>query len=150
MGNQSCCEEKPSDPLDSLATTEAELTAKIEARLRVEYEAKEVRRRQQQHQKQLQPPAVSVSDSKYCDIFISLRYAEANREAIILQKALEIEGKRAYINATVAGGNMWSEIAEQLEHCRLVVCMGSETYGERTDSINSTFEELQVSHRCEL
>ena len=38
---------------------------------------------------------------------------------------------------------MWSEIAEQLEHCKLVVVMGSETYGQRTASINSTFEELQ-------
>jgi hypothetical protein len=76
-------------------------------------------------------------------VFISLRYAEAGKEAKVLKVALERKGCSVYINETRAGGNMWVEIAEKLEQCALVVIMGSLTYGQKTSSINSTFEEMQ-------
>ena len=84
-----------------------------------------------------------MSSHRHEDIFISFRYTESLTEACVLKNVLESKGISVYINDSHSGVNMAAEIAEKLEKCTLVVIMGTETYGVKTKSINSTFEELQ-------
>ena len=49
-----------------------------------------------------------------CDVFISLRYAEAEREGSLLAAALKQRGISAYMNKSQAGMDMFSEIADML------------------------------------
>ena len=87
-----------------------------------------------------------MSYHRHEDIFISFRYTESLTEACVLKNVLESKGISVYINDSHSGVNMAAEIAEKLEKCTLVVIMGTETYGVKTKSINSTFEELQFTY----
>ena len=76
------------------------------------------------------------------DVFISLRYGEAGAEARALQAALRARGISAYINDSESGVNMFEEIGNKMAGCTMAVVMGSVTYGKKTDSPNSTFQQI--------
>ena len=75
-------------------------------------------------------------------IFFSLRYAEAKAEALELQAALEAQGISSYICQTMAGKNIVDDIVSHLEHAKLAVIMGSETYGAQGTTKFTTKQEL--------
>lgn len=79
------------------------------------------------------------------DIFISLRYKEAKVEGYALREALlQLQPEvNVYINDTEVGNDLLVEIAQMLHAATLVVVMGTETYGEATNSSFSTHEELK-------
>jgi hypothetical protein len=76
-------------------------------------------------------------------IFISLRFAEAGREANALKNALEARGISTFLCAVLPGVDISSEIAEALHGCQLAIIMGTKTYGKNTGVGFSTFEELR-------
>jgi hypothetical protein len=80
-----------------------------------------------------------------CDIFISLRYAEARDESFALKKALEnrLPAFKIFVCDEAAGTNLMEVIVKNISSCRLAIVMGSRTYGQKTASAFSTFEELQ-------
>jgi hypothetical protein len=75
------------------------------------------------------------------DIFISLRYEEAEDKAMQLKRALQAHGVSVYINNSEAGKNLMDEIAENIQNCKLPVLMVTETYGKATTAF-STSQEL--------
>lgn len=74
--------------------------------------------------------------------FISLRYSEAINEARLLKIALEAHGIDVCIIDAPPGMSILANIAEELVRADLVVIMGSATYGRKTASPFSTYEEL--------
>eukprot|EP01040_Poterioochromonas_malhamensis_P014817 gene14817-16474_t len=76
-------------------------------------------------------------------IFISLRFAEAIQHAEIIKKELEIKGISTFLCAVEPGGDIAREIVSALTNCKLVIIMGSKTYGKDTGAGFSTFEELR-------
>lgn len=88
-------------------------------------------------------PFKQMSAKTRYDIFISLRYAEAEKEALELKGAIEKNGLRVYICQALPGVDMFSEISSALVNCTMAVIMGSSTYGKKTPSAFSTAEELK-------
>lgn len=80
-----------------------------------------------------------------CDIFISLRYNEAEKYARQIVNALE--EKLPSINAVIINADIGENIAEQIvrsiDESKLCLIMGSATYGLETASTFSTYEELE-------
>ena len=76
------------------------------------------------------------------DVFFSLRYAEAKEEALQIKEALEKVGISSYICQTLAGNNIVDEIVDHLEHAKLAVIMGGETYGAQGTTKFTTKQEL--------
>lgn len=88
-------------------------------------------------------------------VFISLGYDEkdstpgapANATAFkiakVLQTALATAHVSAYICEDTHGRDMADEIATKMERCKLAVIFGTSTYGQKTSSTFSTYEELQ-------
>jgi 3-deoxy-D-manno-octulosonate 8-phosphate phosphatase KdsC-like HAD superfamily phosphatase len=79
-------------------------------------------------------------------IFISLRFAEAGKEAEALKCALEARGISAFLCAVHPGGDIACEIVHALHGCQLAIIMGTRTYGKNTGVGFSTFEELRFIH----
>eukprot|EP00286_Rhodomonas_abbreviata_P009190 CAMPEP_0181321532 /NCGR_PEP_ID=MMETSP1101-20121128/18742_1 /TAXON_ID=46948 /ORGANISM="Rhodomonas abbreviata, Strain Caron Lab Isolate" /LENGTH=418 /DNA_ID=CAMNT_0023429379 /DNA_START=58 /DNA_END=1315 /DNA_ORIENTATION=- len=84
-----------------------------------------------------------MSSIRKTDVFISLRYVEASTEADLLKAELEKKGLKVYICDPNPGDDMLEEISREIEGATLRVIMGSETFGEQTQSTFSTYEELQ-------
>jgi hypothetical protein len=76
------------------------------------------------------------------DIFISLRFGEASREAEELQQQLTARGVRAFICDVAPGGNLHTVIASAMDKCKLVIILASETYGRATNNLFDTSKEL--------
>jgi len=81
-----------------------------------------------------------------CDIFFSLRLNEAMDEAEELKAA--IERARPQVTCFLSGGNPNSAnlgllIPTALANAKMAIVMGSQTYGKKTASNFSTFEEMQ-------
>lgn len=77
------------------------------------------------------------------DVFISLRYEEAAAQGAALKKQLEQQGCSVFLCDFLPGNDLASKIIDALTHCKLVVIMGTLTYGKKTSSGFSTFEELR-------
>lgn len=78
-----------------------------------------------------------------CRVFISVRFSEALEEALALKQCLDDNGIPTFVCALLPGANLLQTIASELEHCELVVVMGTSTYGFKTDSHFCTYQELQ-------
>ena len=89
------------------------------------------------------PQVFSVSRQMKCDIFLSLRFSEALPEAESLKVALVARGLTVFLAAVQSGDSIVKEVSTNLVHCKLVVILGTRTYGKETTSSCSTFEELQ-------
>ncbi|EGD76947.1 hypothetical protein PTSG_07288 [Salpingoeca rosetta] len=77
-------------------------------------------------------------------VFISLRFGEAGHAGKLLQRELEqVHGLDVFLCDVKPGGNMEEEIITALAVCDLAVIMGTKTYGKKTPSTFSTFEELR-------
>jgi hypothetical protein len=76
-------------------------------------------------------------------IFISLRFGEAMEEAVALKAALEAQGLDVFLCAVAPGDDLASTVIHALHHCTLVVILGTATYGTKTKSPCSTFQELR-------
>jgi hypothetical protein len=76
-------------------------------------------------------------------VFISLCFGEAMKEAKVLKAALEARGISAFLCAVPEGDSIASAVADAIDACRLVVVMGTQTYGKDTGIGFSTFQELQ-------
>ena len=79
------------------------------------------------------------------DVFISLRFAEAGDEALQLKTALEAHGVVVFVCDQLAGNNLMDTIYGALDAASLVVILASHTYGKRTASGFSTYEEFQYT-----
>jgi hypothetical protein len=77
-------------------------------------------------------------------IFISLRFAEAQSEACALQTALRTEGVDAFVCDEAPGCELQQTVVDALYGCSLVVILGTQTYGRKTLSTFSTYEELRA------
>jgi hypothetical protein len=82
-----------------------------------------------------------------CQIFISLRFAEAGNEATALKSALEARGISTFLCAVLPGDDIATEIVNALHDCKLAIIMGTKTYGKDTGAGFSTFEELRFIHK---
>jgi hypothetical protein len=82
-------------------------------------------------------------DKDNVDIFCSLRFVEASKEAHLIQDAL----KEYKINAVIIddvenGDDICGQVAELLDAAKMVIIFGTETYGKGTEASFSTKEEL--------
>ena len=77
-------------------------------------------------------------------IFISLRFAEAQSEACALQAALRTEGLDSFICDEPPGSELQQTVIDALYGCSLVIILGTQTYGRKTMSTFSTYEELRA------
>eukprot|EP00043_Microstomoeca_roanoka_P008635 m.83028 g.83028 ORF g.83028 m.83028 type:complete len:201 (+) comp14327_c0_seq4:464-1066(+) len=89
-----------------------------------------------------QSTRVKSSDSGP-DIFISLRFGEALAAGKSLQQKLVAKGFNVFLCAVQAGGDLMTEIVYNIDKAKLVVIMGTKTYGQKTDAAFSTHEELK-------
>lgn len=76
------------------------------------------------------------------DIFISLRFGEALEEATALKKLLADRGLSVFLCAVPEGESIADAIIAALDTCKLVVILATRTYGAKTASTFSTYEEL--------
>jgi small GTP-binding protein len=79
-------------------------------------------------------------------VFISLRFAESEKEANTLKSALEEKGISTFLCAVHPGGDIRREIVNALSSCQLAIILGTKTYGKDTGVGYSTFEELRFIH----
>eukprot|EP00730_Choanoeca_flexa_P006683 TRINITY_DN12203_c2_g4_i16.p1 TRINITY_DN12203_c2_g4~~TRINITY_DN12203_c2_g4_i16.p1 ORF type:complete len:269 (+),score=68.95 TRINITY_DN12203_c2_g4_i16:111-809(+) len=77
------------------------------------------------------------------DIFLSLRFGEALPAAEALKVKLQAKGVSAFLCAVAAGGDLVDEIVENIDACRLVVILGTKTYGKDTGVGFCTKDELK-------
>jgi hypothetical protein len=87
-------------------------------------------------------PALSRTFSM-CDVFVSFRFTETFPLAEGVKKELEKLGYTTFVCAVPVGDSIAKQIARNLAVCRLVVVLGSETYGQETKSPFSTYNELE-------
>mmetsp|Transcript_28719 Transcript_28719/g.73429 ORF Transcript_28719/g.73429 Transcript_28719/m.73429 type:complete len:196 (-) Transcript_28719:114-701(-) len=76
-------------------------------------------------------------------VFISLRFGEAMEEAIQLKAALQKEGHDAYLCEVAPGANIKEVVVQRLAAAKLVVIMGTKTYGAPGTVNFSTKQELE-------
>lgn len=76
------------------------------------------------------------------DVFISLRFSEAEQEAKMLQQALNNRGKKTFICDVGPGGNLIDSIIEALTESKLTIIMGTKTYGQQGTTKFSSKQEL--------
>jgi len=86
------------------------------------------------------PPA---TPSATYDVFISLRFEEAKDEAAALQVALQKNGLSVFLCAVDPGDDIAKVIVSALANCKMVVILGTKTYGLETDCKFSTYQELR-------
>jgi hypothetical protein len=77
------------------------------------------------------------------DIFISLRFCEASAAGEILKAKLEARGLSVFLCSVDAGGDLFDEIVGNIDRCRLVVILGTKTYGKDTGVGFCTADELK-------
>ncbi|EOD04844.1 hypothetical protein EMIHUDRAFT_220626 [Emiliania huxleyi CCMP1516] len=119
--------------------------ALIDARQQREAAALQLRHADEKLQRLEDRPGVALLED-HSDIFVSLRLGEARRQALELKAAIEAErpGVKCFVSGNNPNGEYIDElICNALHNCRLVIIMGSRTYGLRTESAFSTFQELQ-------
>uniref|UniRef100_A0A7S3GC70 TIR domain-containing protein n=1 Tax=Palpitomonas bilix TaxID=652834 RepID=A0A7S3GC70_9EUKA len=75
-------------------------------------------------------------------VFISLRFGEAKEETEQLREELRKCGHDAYICEVAPGGNIEELIIDRLNAAKLVIIMGTETYGVPGTNTFSTRQEL--------
>lgn len=92
--------------------------------------------------------AAPAPGSQIKRIFISLRFGEAMKEALTLQAALEAQGLDVFLCAVAPGDDLAGTVIHALHHCTLVVILGTATYGTKTESSCSTFQELRYVIQC--
>jgi hypothetical protein len=78
-----------------------------------------------------------------CQIFISVRFAEAGIEANALKSALDARGISTFLCAVHPGGDIRGEIVNALSSSQLAIVMGTKSYGENTGAGFCTYEELE-------
>jgi hypothetical protein len=76
-------------------------------------------------------------------LFISLRFGEAMKEATILKAALEAQGVPTFLCDVPDGDDIAKTVIRALAGCKMVVILGTATYGRDTGVGFSTFEELR-------
>eukprot|EP00043_Microstomoeca_roanoka_P011270 m.106341 g.106341 ORF g.106341 m.106341 type:complete len:323 (-) comp15149_c0_seq3:43-1011(-) len=89
------------------------------------------------------PPTITASSNDSPDIFISLRFGEAHAAGEALKTRLVAKGLRVFLCAVQAGGDIMTEIVNNIDKCKMVVIMGTKTYGTQTEAAFSTHEELK-------
>lgn len=77
-------------------------------------------------------------------IFISFRFAEAQERAKQVKQGLESRGIPTYLANVDIGKDIADEVLGALANCKLVVIMGTKTYGTKTASTCSTHEEFNL------
>jgi hypothetical protein len=75
-------------------------------------------------------------------VFVSFRFCEAETEAKALKVALGQRNISAFVCDIPPGGNIEEAIVTALSKCKLVVILGTETYGEKGTTHFSTYNEL--------
>jgi hypothetical protein len=75
------------------------------------------------------------------DVFISLRFSEAMEEAAAIKAALVKRGLNVFLCDVPPGKDIAQTVIAALAQCKMVVIMGSETYGAKTTAGFSTYEE---------
>ena len=85
---------------------------------------------------------MSVHDQGSWDVFISFRFGESLSLAMALKQALVQRSVRVFLCNVDPGQSIFDHVLHGLSHCKLVVILGSKTYGQRTQSLCSTYEEL--------
>ena len=89
------------------------------------------------------PPPHDADPVEHEDaIFISLRFGEAMAEAQQLREALAARGESAFICEVPPGEDIKSVVIDKLAKARLVVVLGTKTYGAGTVNF-STREEME-------
>eukprot|EP00043_Microstomoeca_roanoka_P025269 m.263584 g.263584 ORF g.263584 m.263584 type:complete len:410 (-) comp53819_c0_seq1:344-1573(-) len=76
-------------------------------------------------------------------VFLSLRFGEAMDEAIAIKTALQRLGTATFLCDVAPGGDIAEAVIPAIDAAELVVILGTETYGEKTASPFSTYEELK-------
>eukprot|EP00049_Salpingoeca_infusionum_P028123 m.36438 g.36438 ORF g.36438 m.36438 type:complete len:515 (-) comp9998_c1_seq2:63-1607(-) len=84
-----------------------------------------------------------VPRSDTTQIFISLRFGEALSAGKALKDKLTARGFSVFLCAVQAGDNLMREIVFNISKCKLVVILGTRTYGMDTGVGFSTFQELE-------
>jgi histone H3/H4 len=79
------------------------------------------------------------------DVFISLRFGEADEEARALKEALETRGVTTFLYNELPGDDMVDTICTALADARVVVLMASQTFGTQTRSIIDTYKEMNFA-----
>lgn len=77
------------------------------------------------------------------DIFISLRFGEALAAGKALKIDLEGRGLSVFLCSVQAGGDLVDEIVYNIDRSRLVVILGTKTYGKDTGVGFCTADELK-------
>lgn len=77
------------------------------------------------------------------DIFISLRFGEALPAGQALKIELQSRGLSVFLCSVQAGGDLIDEIVDNIVRSRLVVILGTKTYGKNTGVGFCTADELK-------
>lgn len=86
----------------------------------------------------------SSAASFYHRIFLSLRFTEAKQEATLIKAILEnYYGIPTFLCDIPEGEDISDAIINAISKCELVVIFGTSTYGRKTDSSCSTYQELR-------
>ena len=76
------------------------------------------------------------------DLFVSFRFKETLSLALALKETLDKQGLKTFVCAVPVGEDISKQIAKALAECKLAIILGSETYGQETESFFSTYNEL--------
>jgi hypothetical protein len=87
-------------------------------------------------------PAIAATAPTIYDIFISLRFSEAMEAAAALKVALEGRDLSVFLCDVQPGLDIAQAVIGALSNCKLAVILGTKTYGTKTKSKFSTFQEL--------
>jgi hypothetical protein len=75
-------------------------------------------------------------------VFLSLRFGEAMKQGEMVKEALEKKGVTVFLCSVHAGESIVKAVTKNLYEAKLVVILGTKTYGKETESSFSTFKEL--------
>jgi len=76
------------------------------------------------------------------DVFISFRFAEAHREALMIKAALEALGLVVFLSNVSPGGDLQDVISEALGMCKFAIILATKTYGAKTNGLFDTSNEM--------
>ena len=76
------------------------------------------------------------------DVFISVRFVDAQSEALALKAALEGRGLKVFIADASPGGSLPSVVAAALASCSLAVILASRSYGRHVRAAFDTASEM--------
>ena len=85
----------------------------------------------------------SINTVRMSRVFLSLRFAEALPQAVAVKTALEQRSISVFLCDIPPGKDIALEVTDNLVACDLVVIFGTETYGFKTKSSFSTYQELR-------